>query len=298
MSASPRSPRVEGISLVDSLTGNFESAEPAGDVDIESAADAAAEADVAVVFARDVATEALDRESLALPDRQDELIEAVAEANDRTVVVLNTSGPVETPWRDAVAAIVENWYPGQAHGEAIAAVLYGDRDPAGRLPVTFASEGTYPTADEQRFPGVDGKAHYEEGVFVGYRHFDAADAEPTFPFGDGHSYADFEYVEATLAGDTLTVTVENVAERAGTELVQAYVRPPTVAGVDRPERELGGFAAIDLDAGERTTVTIDLDDRAFARDDEGAGWTVDSGEYVIEVARSSRDARIELTTER
>ncbi|WP_181685361.1 beta-glucosidase [Halorhabdus salina] len=291
-------PRVEGISLVDMLTGNFEDDEPEGEVNIEAGTDAAANADVAVVFARDVATEAMDRESLALPDRQNDLIEAVAEVTDRTVVVLNTSGPVETPWRADVAAIVQNWYPGQAHGDAIAAVLYGDRDPAGRLPVTFAPEGSYPTADERRFPGVDGKAHYDEGVFVGYRHFDAADDEPTFPFGHGHSYADFEYVDATLDGDTLDVTVENVADRTGTEVVQAYVRPPAVDGIDRPKRELAGFAAVDLAPGDRETVTIDLDDRAFARYDDEAGWTVDPGEYVIGVARSSRDVRLEVATDR
>ncbi|MFW5956610.1 MAG: beta-glucosidase family protein [Halorhabdus sp.] len=291
-------PRLEGISLVDMLTRNVDESEPEGTVNIEGAADAAANADVAVVFGRDVATEAMDRESLALPDRQDELIEAVAAANDRTVVVLNTSGPVETPWREDVAALLQNWYPGQAHGEAIAAVLYGDVDPAGRLPVTFAPEGAYPTADERRFPGVDGEAHYDEDVFVGYRHFDAVDADPTFAFGHGHSYAEFEYVEARLDDETLAVTFENVADREGSEVVQAYVCPPDVEGVDRPNRELAGFGAVDLAAGERATVELALDDRAFARYDEAEGWTVDPGTYTVEVARSSRDVRLEVLTER
>ncbi|WP_135664605.1 beta-glucosidase [Halorhabdus rudnickae] len=290
-------PRVVGVSLMDFLDGDTDP-EPDGEVAIDAAVDAAAEAEVAVVFARDVATEALDRESLSLPDRQDELIEAVADANDRTVVVLNTSGPVEVPWREEVAAIVENWYPGQAHGDAIAAVLYGDCDPAGRLPVTFAPEGSYPTADERRFPGVDGQVHYDEGVFVGYRHFDRAGAEPTYSFGYGLSYADFEYVDASIDGERATVTVENVAERDGREVVQAYVRPPAIESVDRPERELAGFAAVDVPAGERVTVELDLDERAFARYDDSDGWTVDPGEYVVEIGHSPRDRRLERPVER
>ncbi|WP_136688861.1 beta-glucosidase [Halorhabdus amylolytica] len=290
-------PRVVGVSLMDYLSGDTD-LEPDGEVAIDAATDAATDAEVAVVLARDVATEALDRESLSLPDRQDELIEAVADANDRTVVVLNTSGPVETPWREDVAAIVENWYPGQAHGDAIAAVLYGDHDPAGRLPVTFAPEATYPTADERRFPGVDGQVHYDEGVFVGYRHFDRIESQPTYPFGHGLSYADFEYVDASIDGETATVTIENVAERDGREVVQAYVRPPAIDGIDRPERELAGFAAIEVPAGERVTAEIDLGSRAFARYDDGDGWTVDSGEYVVEIGRSARDSRLERSIER
>jgi len=291
-------PRVEGVSLLDLFAGGPDESEPDGAVEIEAAADAAAAADVALVFARDVATEALDRESLSLPDRQDELIEAVADANDRTVVVLNTSGPVETPWRENVAAVVENWYPGQAHGDAIAAVLYGDRDPAGRLPVTFAPAGTYPTADERRFPGVDGTVHYDEGIFVGYRHFDRAATEPTYPFGHGRSYADFEYVEASVDVATATVTVENVTDRDGHEVLQVYVRPPAIDGVERPERALAGFAAREIPAGERVTVDIDLDERAFARYDETDGWTVDPGEYVVEIGRSARDISLERSLER
>ncbi|MFB6205603.1 MAG: beta-glucosidase [Haloglomus sp.] len=290
-------PRVVGVSLLDHITDDTEP-ERDGEVALAAAADAAADADVAVVFVRDVATEAKDRETLALPGRQDDLIETVAAATDRTVVVLNTSGPVETPWREDVAAVIANWYPGQAHGSAIASVLYGDRDPGGRLPVTFAPEETYPTATDRRFPGVDGQVHYDEGVFVGYRHFDRADAEPTYPFGHGHSYADFEYRDASLAGDEVTVTVGNVADRDGREVIQAYVSPPAVQGVDRPERELAGFATVAVPAGETATVEIPLDDRAFARYDEAGGWTDDPGTYTIAVGRSATDPRCFLETER
>ncbi|RDZ39688.1 glycosyl hydrolase [Haloferax sp. Atlit-19N] len=269
--------------------------------DIDAAADCAREADVAVVVVRDATTEGADRESLRLPGGQDELVAAVADAADRTVVVVQSGGPVELPWRDSVDAIVESWYPGQADGDALASVLYGDADPSGRLPVTFAPEGSYPAASEARYPGVDDEARYDEGVFVGYRHFDAADAddEPTYPFGHGFSYATFEYGEAEVRGDdAVAVEVTNASDRDGREVVQAYVRPPTVAGVERPTRELAGYAAVELAAGATETVELTLSEHAFRRYDDSEGWTVDAGDYVIEVGRSSRDVRAETTVSR
>ena len=307
-------PRVEGVSMFDLLEGDDGGDGDARDPDLDGAADAARDADAAVVFVRDTATEAMDRETLGLPGRQDELVERVAAAAPRTVVVVNASGPVELPWRDAVDAVLANWYPGQAHGEAVASLCYGDVDPGGRLPVTFAPEAAYPTAgDERRFPGLDGAVRYDEGVFVGYRWFDAAadraagagDAEPTYPFGHGRSYATFEYRDASVAAAPATagheyraiVTVANASERDGREVVQAYVRPPAADGVDRPVRELAGFEAVAVPAGEERTVEFALDDRAFARYGD-SGWRVDPGEYVVEVGRSSRDARIERVVER
>jgi beta-glucosidase len=202
-----------------------------------------------------------------------------------------------------VAAVLEAWYPGQADGRAVAGTLYGDRDPSGRLPVTFAPEGSYPTADERRFPGIDGVADYEEGLFVGYRAFDAdhTDGEPVYPFGHGESYATFEYGEASVTDGTVAIDVENVADRPGREVVQAYVRPPETgpgAAVDRPVRELAGVAAVPLHAGETRTVEIDLDERALGRYDESAGWTVDPGVYAVEVGRSVADRRATTTLER
>ncbi len=266
---------------------------------LDDAVDAAADADVAVVLVRDATTEAEDRDSLALPGRQDELVRAVAAANDRTVVVLRTGGPVETPWRDDVAAVVEQWYPGQADGDALAAVCYGDRDPGGRLPVTFAPADTYPASDARQFPGVDGTAHYDEGVFVGYRHFDAAGLDPTYPFGHGHSYADFAYGGVTADGtDRVTVPVENTSDRPGREVVQAYVEPPTVEGVDRPDRVFAGASPVELAAGERREVTVSLDDLAVRRYDPDGGWTVDAGTYGIAVGRSARDDRASVAVDR
>ncbi|SIS03339.1 beta-glucosidase family protein [Natronorubrum thiooxidans] len=271
-------------------------AEPSIDAAVEAARDAA----VAVVFVRDRTTEAKDRDSLRLPGEQDELVEAVAAAADETVVVVNSSGPVEFPWRTDVAAILEAWYPGQADGAAIASVLYGDRDPSGRLPVTFAPERTYPASDERQYPGIDRKAQYEEGVFIGYRHFDAdgVDAEPTYPFGHGRSYAAFSYRDATVVDErTIRVTVENVADRSGREVVQAYVRPPESSPVERPTRELAGFESVALEAGETQTVDLDLESRALGRYDLEQGWVVDPGTYTVEVARSARDVRKTVSLE-
>jgi len=290
-------PRIESPSFFELLAGeggtddDGENDEDTDDrPDHGDAVDAAADADVAVVVVRDSTTEAADREDLRLPGEQDELVEAVAAAAEQTIVAVRSSGPVELPWREEVDAILESWYPGQVDGEALARVLYGDADPGGRLPVTFAPDGEYPATEPRQYPGVDDRAHYDEGVFVGYRHFDAADAAPTYPFGHGESYAEFEYGGATVEDGVARVDVENVADRPGREVVQAYVRPPETA-VERPERELAGFAAVEVPAGDSETVEIDLSEAAFARYDEDAGWTVDEGVYEVEIGRSSRDVR-------
>jgi beta-glucosidase len=274
--------------------------------DFEAAVAAAADADVAVVVVQDGATEGEDRDSMALPGNQDRLVRAVAEANPDTVVVCRSSGPVELPWADDVAAVVQTWYPGQADGAALADVLYG-ADPGGRLPVTVGRRfDDYPVAgDERRYPGVHEHVHYDEGVFVGYRGFDRDGVAPRYPFGHGLSYADFEHDDLAVeradgGGDTdleataldATISVENRADRPGREVVQAYVEPPPAPeGVDRPGRELAAFESIGLDGGERRTVSLTVPRRALARYDSRAGWTVDHGEYAVVVGRSSRDER-------
>ncbi|AEH37020.1 beta-glucosidase family protein [Halopiger xanaduensis] len=273
-----------------------------GNASIDAAVTAADEADCAVVVAQDDATEFTDRDSLELPGDQNELISAVADAAERTVVVLRTSGPVAMPWLEAVDAVLETWYPGQADGEALAAVLFGDADPGGRLPVTFGqSAADYPTADEAAFPGVDDVTSYDEGVFVGYRYFDEHDREPLFPFGHGLSYAAFEYdnaaVTETDAGFEVTVGVSNASDRAGTEVVQVYAAK-AAAPVPTPERELVGFESVSLGAGESTAVTVSLEAEDFAYYDESEdgpdGWTVAHGTNMIAVGRSSRDLKATL----
>ncbi len=274
---------------------------PSGDdSELGAAVSAAAAADVAVVVVQDAATEGQDRDSLGLPGRQDRLVAAVADASPRTVVVVRASGPVMLPWVDDVAATLVTWYPGQADGVALADVVYG-ADPGGRLPVTFGrSFADYPVADRHRYPGVDGRARYDEGVFVGYRGFDRDGVDPLFPFGHGRSYADVGYSDLAVereGGDCagpdaldVSVTVENTTDRPGHEVVQAYVESPAEP-VERPPRELGGFAPVELDGGQRRRVSLSVPRRALARYDPDEGWTVDAGEYAVAVGRSSRDER-------
>jgi len=277
-------------------------------VDVPAVRSAVASVDAAVVVVQDNAAEARDRASLALPGEQDRLVATVADAAPQTVVVLQTAGPVEMPWLESVDAVLEAWYPGQEAGRAIASVLYGDADPGGRLPVTFAAAaGDYPANTTAQYPGIEGvdgspQARYDEGVFVGYRHFDERTIQPLFPFGHGLSYAAFAYddLEVSHEGTTssVAVTVENTADCAGREVVQVYARD-VAASVPRPPRELVGFGTVALDAGERRTVDIPLDERAFAFYDEAEGeWVVEPGEFVIEVGRSSRDPRATVTVER
>ena len=160
----------------------------------QAAVDAAHAAEEAVVFVNDIRTEGADLPTLSLPGDQDALIEAIAAANPHTVVVLNTGGPVLTPWRDKVAGILEAWYPGQENGNAIASVLFGDVDPSGRLPATFPkSDDQGPLPSPERFPGVSDTVRYSEGLQVGYRYYDAHGQQPAFAFGHGLSYTTFSY---------------------------------------------------------------------------------------------------------
>jgi beta-glucosidase len=268
------------------------------------AAAVAKSADVAIVVAANYATEGADRRCLTLecPDNygdQDGLIARVAAANPHTIVVLETGGPVLTPWRDRVAAIVEAWYPGAQGGAAIARVLFGDVDPSGRLPVTFPrSEADGPTAgDPQSYPGVAENETYREGVFVGYRWFDARGRMPEFPFGFGLSYTTFGYsglrVTATpgrgLAG-TVSAHVTNTGTRTGAEVAQLYLGLPPAAGVPQPPRQLKGFQKVVLAPGGGADVSLPIDLRSLAHWDATTdAWQVTPGCYRVMVGSSSRD---------
>src|SRR4051794_640850 len=200
--------------------------------DPAAAAAAAKAADVAIVFAGDFETEGADRACLTLecPNQgdQDGLIDAVAAAQPNTIVVLETGGPVLTPWRDKVKGLLEAWYPGERGGTAIARVLFGDADPAGRLPATFpAAEDQEPTAgDPDKYPGNGLDVHYKEGVFVGYRWFDAHGFQPAFPFGFGLSYTRFRFSGLRVAGRRVSATVTNAGRRPGIAVPQLYLGSP------------------------------------------------------------------------
>lgn len=261
---------------------------------------AARRADVAVVFANDVTSEGMDRPSLWLPGDQDELIEAVAAVNPRTVVVLHTASAVLMPWRGKVAAIVEAWYPGQQSGRAIAATLWGDVDPSGRLPVSFPNhtwQGS--TAGRQdRYPGIDNVAHYSEGLQVGYRAYGtrrerSPGSQPMFPFGFGLSYTSFSLGGLEVRGRgprryEVSVRVANTGRRAGAQVVQLYLRYPPAAG--EPPRQLRAYAKVFLRPRAARRVRLALGPESFRMFDEARGaWRTVPGSYRISVGTSARD---------
>ena len=278
-----------------------------------AAARAARKADLAIVFAADHATEGTDKPCLRLncvaPDPvggaptgslgrrdPDALIEAVAGANPRTVVVLQTGGPVLTPWADRVSAVVEAWYPGQQAGPAIAAVLFGEVDPGGRLPVTFPVRARdIPTAGNRRqYPGVAERAEYSEGVFIGYRHYDEHGIRPAWPFGHGLSYTRFRYGKlridrsATGLGADVRVRVRNVGDRRGYAVPQLYLGIPPRPGIAQPPAALKDFRKISLRPGRSEVVSLALGRRSFAHWDETrSAWRVSPGCYRVMVGSSS-----------
>ncbi|MGH8328654.1 MAG: glycoside hydrolase family 3 C-terminal domain-containing protein, partial [Steroidobacteraceae bacterium] len=256
---------------------------------------AARQADVAIVFAGEQLGEGYDKIRLGLPGDENRLIAAVAAANPRTVVVLNTSTPVAMPWIGAVAAVIEAWYPGAADGTSIAALLYGDVNPSGRLPVTFprtAEQG--PATHWWEYPGNGHGVVFDEGVRVGYRWYDAEHVEPLFPFGYGLSYTRFEIGRLQIRGGgahrTVSVSVRNTGRRAGAEVVQLYVGLPSAAG--DPPRQLKGFAKIYLRPGQGSTVAMSLSDAALeAYDVQRRQWRLYPGRYSVMVGVSSSDIR-------
>jgi beta-glucosidase len=270
---------------------------------LAEAEQAARGADAAVVVvgsAPMTESEGFDRATLALPGRQDELVRRVAAVNDRTVVVVNAGMPVLMPWAERVAAVVYAWLPGQAMGEALADVLLGLAEPGGRLPVTLpAAEADAPVL--HAVPR-DGRLDYDEGLFIGYRGYDARGSVPRFPFGHGLGYTtwSFDSVHAEsanpAAGDDLrlTVTLRNTGSRPGREVVQAYLAGPP-GDAQAPLRVLAAFGGVTAAPGEPAEVTLRVPSRAFARwDESAAGWVWPPGEFTVHIGRSSRDLRLSV----
>jgi beta-glucosidase len=257
-----------------------------------AALDAARSADIAVVFAGEQLGEGMDKTSLNLPGKQDELIDAVASSNPHTVVVLDTSTPVAMPWLGKVAAVVESWYPGQESGAGIASLLFGDADPGGRLPMTFpASTGQGPGTRPDEYPGINGTAHYDEGIFVGYRWFDQHQQAPLFPFGYGLSYTTFQHsdlhVSRTGSAIAVSVAVRNTGSRTGSDVVEVYVAEPE--GAREPPSQLKGFEKVFLEPGESKTVRMDIPlDRLAAWSEDTHEWKLWKGAYEFKVGESSR----------
>jgi beta-glucosidase len=292
----------------DNLTPSGESRVVQGDMtlgwsydsgQIAAAVQAAHHAKVAVVFAGSFSSEAFDRPSLGLPGDENALIAAVAAANPHTVVVINSGGPVLMPWLGSVAGVLEAWYPGEEDGAAVAAVLYGDVDPSGRLPVTFpTSAATSAISTLSQWPGVDLTATYTEGLDVGYRYNHATGVQPLFPFGYGLAYTRFRLgrtvtLHRSSRQDKVTVKVTNVGAREGTDVVQAYLTYPTAAG--EPPAQLVAFLPVALQPGQTRAVTLAVPASSFQVYLNG-GWTTVPGTYTVSVGQSSSNLPLSVTT--
>jgi len=246
--------------------------------------------------------EGADRKDLKLPYGQDDLISKIVAANPKTVVVLDGTMVEMDAWLDRVPAVLQAWYPGMEGGNALAAVLFGDVNPSGKLPCTFPQRlADSPATALGAYPGTNGTVTYTEGLLVGYRWFDTKNIEPLFPFGFGLSYTTFAYSNLRLVPnqgvDGPVVTAEfdlaNTGARAGAEVAQLYVHQDN-PGLPRPVKELKGFQKVFLRPGEKKTVSMPLEPRAFAfYDPAKAGWVSEAGNFKIEIGSSSRDIRLQ-----
>ncbi|MFK0113594.1 beta-glucosidase [Streptomyces sp. NPDC091217] len=261
------------------------------DAEIAAAAALAAESDVALVVVgtdEAIESEGFDRETLALPGRQDDLVRAVAAANPRTVVLVNSGAPVLTPWRDEVAAVLLGWFGGERFGEALADVLLGVQEPGGRLSATWPATGS----ERSIATGVpvDGVLEYAEGIHIGHRAWLRNGEEPAYPFGHGLGYTEWgllgvEVPESVTAEEPARIRVElvNIGDRTGRQVVQVYLSRPDSA-VERPVRWLAGWAVVDAEPG-RATASVLLPQRAFQHWADG-DWHIEPGTFTLHVGLS------------
>ncbi|MBY3618391.1 glycosyl hydrolase [Acinetobacter sp. CUI P1] len=266
---------------------------------IEQAIDAASQVDTAIVFVglpERYESEGYDRTHLRIPESQIRLIEAVAEVQSNVVVVLSNGSAIEMPWISNVKAVLEGYLGGQALGGAISDLLFGKVSPSGKLAETFPVQLEH-NPSYLNFPGEGDTVEYKEGLFVGYRYYDAKRITPLFPFGYGLSYTTFAYSDLSVSThslkdtDTLQVSVKvtNTGAMQGKEIVQLYVND-VLSNVVRPDKELKGFAKVDLLPGETKLVSFALDSRAFAYYNvELRDWHVETGEFEILVGTSSQE---------
>ncbi len=281
--------------------------------DPKSAANLAKNADLAIVFVSQWLSEDMDVPSLSLPDNQDSLIEQIASVNPHTIVVLETGTEVTMPWIDKVAGVVEAWYAGSSGHKALANILVGEVNPAGKLPLTFPrSEADLPHPDRPMIPAesqahaadvADNGAptssasahsgyavHYEEGPEVGYKWYEVQHKQPLFAFGFGLSYTTYAYSGLSVDSATKTVrfTVKNTGKRAGTEIAEVYASLPK--GTDEPYKRLAGWKRVTLAPGESQSISIAIDDRVLQTfDEEKNVWNMTKGEYQVMVGGSSDD---------
>jgi beta-glucosidase len=241
-------------------------------------------------------SEGYDRDHMRLPECQNDVIKAILAVNPNVIVVLHNGAPVEMPWVNDVKGIVEAYLCGEGVGEAVSAILFGKANPRGKLAETFPIR-LQDNPSYLNYPGTAGKVNYAEGIFVGYRYYDAKEMDVLFPFGFGLSYTTFAVGAPKLSadhfteGETLTVTVDvtNTGDRAGTEVVQLYIADKTNSAV-RPPKELKGFEAVELQPGETKTAAFVLDKRSLAwYNTVISDWFAATGKYEILIGTSSRD---------
>ncbi|MCU1445211.1 beta-glucosidase [Cryobacterium sp.] len=268
---------------------------------IEEAVAAAAAADVVVLVVgtnSKVESEGYDRSNLDLPGRQDDLVRAVAAANPRTVVIVNSGSPVLMPWRDDVSAILLSWFGGQEYGDAVAAMLLGEAEPGGRLPTTWPR--TLADVPVSNVTPDNGVVRYDEGIHIGYRAWLKAGTEPAYAFGHGLGYTTWSLDGLSLddaslpksGAATATVTLSNTGDRAGKQVVQVYASRAGSA-IDRPVRWLVGFAPVTAEPGQTVSVDISVPERAFA--DWQDGWHYETGEYLLEAGTSVTELPLSAT---
>ena len=273
---------------------------------LKQAVESATGADVAIVVVgryNKNESESFDVKTMDLPAGQDELIAAVEKANPRTVVVLNTGDPVTmTKWIDNTPALLDMWYGGQEGGNALAAILFGDANPSGKLPMTMPKRYEDSPA-AKNYPGENLHVNYAEGIYIGYRYYDTKNVEPQFPFGYGLSYTMFEYSDLKVASIyplgvnmppnvAVSLKVKNAGPRAGAEVVELYIHDGH-SRIDRPAHELKGFSRVELRPGESKSVEFTLDRSAFQYwDPQTKQWTLDPGTFEVQVGASSRDIRL------
>lgn len=247
--------------------------------------------DVAVVVVGTTAlveSEGHDRDSLALPGKQDALVEAVIAANPNTIVVVNAGSPVEMPWRKKAAAVLLTWFPGEEYGHALADVLFGHAEPGGRLPTTWpVAMADVPVLDTTP---QGGKLVYDEGLNIGYRAWAQAGKTPAYEFGFGLGYTTWELVDFTAPENVapgqdfdVTVSIKNTGDRAGSDVVQIYASREN-SSVTRPPLWLCGFDRVSAEPGETVSVTLSIKARAFA--DWASGWNYEAGAFTLSAARS------------
>jgi beta-glucosidase len=277
-----------------------------GGAELAKRAIAAAKAADAVIYIgglnhdKGLDCEGADRTNLKMPFGQDELIQKIAAANPKTIVVLEGTMVEMDSWLDRVPAVLQAWYPGMEGGNALAEILFGDVNPSGKLPATFPKKLSDTPAyafGPGAYPGTNGTVTYAEGLLVGYRWFDAKNIEPQFPFGFGLSYTTFEYSNLKLVESpgtnrplvTAQFEIKNTGAVAGAEIGQLYIHQKNPS-LMRPERELKGFKKVFLKPGETQTVSIPLDENAFAfYDPAQGGWLAEKDDFEIAVGSSSRD---------